>query len=210
MFYDYEEYLNEPSEADRVIEEMKDKLHNLIKDKAINMMDKYREAEEELDNLKIEILRKKRKIKNLQQQIVELEEEHEHIDKHKMPKKYIDSFVRDVTGYFAPGDKIFITDSRSKRVQCDKCQGEKEIKAIIDGEETVIECVKCKGYGTVTDTTKIIEETTIEDVHLRLCFRKDKVSLWTSDSVFVRGSEYAVNPKDIYKTYEEAEKSLKK
>ena len=100
-------------------------------------------------------------------------------------------------------------DSKSERVQCDKCKGEKKVNAIIEGEENIIECPKCRGYGTVIDTTTVIEEREIRDVYLRLCFEESRVRIWTSDSVFVRGSEYAVGPKNIFKTYEDAEKSLK-
>ena len=126
-----------------------------------------------------------------------------------MPRKYIDSFVRDTTGYFAPGDKVFIIDETTKSIQCDKCNGEKNIKAIIDDEVNTIQCIKCKGYGVVGETVRTIKETTIDNVHLKLVFKKDRVSLWTRDCVYVRGEEYAVDPKDIFKTYEDAEKSMK-
>lgn len=209
MFYDYEEYLSEPSEADKTIEETKDKLHDLITDEARGVMEGYRKAKEEINVLDREISRKKIEINTLQQKINELETQHEQIDKYKMPRKYIDSFVRDVTGHFAPGDKVFVIDSKTKRVQCDKCKGEKKVRAIIEGEENTIECPKCRGYGVVSEYSKAIKEKTIYDVRLKLCFEKDRVGVWTSDSVYVRGQEYAVNPNEIYETYEEAEKSLK-
>lgn len=208
MFYDYEDYLSEPSEADRIIEEMKDRLHSLIKDEAKGMMETYRKAENELSDLNGQITRKKRDIKNLQEELKELEEKQIKTDKYDMPRKYIDSFVRDTTGYFAPGDKVFIIEKTTKRIQCDKCNGEKNIKAIIDDEVNTIQCIKCKGHGSVGETVRTIKETTIDNVHLKLVFKKDKVSLWTSDSVYVRGEGYAVDPKYIYKTYEDAEKAM--
>ena len=210
MFNDYEEYLREPSEVDGIIEEMKDKLHSLITDEAKGVMNEYRKAKEETGELDLDISRKRGTINNLNRMIEELEEKYEHTDKYKMPRKYIDSFVREYTGYFAPGDKVFIIRNKFERVECDKCQGKKEIKAIIDGVENTIKCIKCKGYGAVSKTNKVIEERTIDNVYLKLGFSKDKVSLWTSDSVFVRGSEYAVDPKDIFKTYEDAEKAMRK
>lgn len=208
MFDNYEDYLYSSSKADELIEEMKDKLHDLITDEAKEIMAAYREAENELSDLNRQITRKKRDIKNLQEELKELEDKQIKADKYDMPRKYIDAFVRDVTGYFAPGDKVFIIDSKSKRVQCDKCEGEKKVNAIIEGEENIIECPKCRGYGTVIDTTTVIEEREIRDVYLRLCFEESRVRIWTSDSVFVRGSEYAVDPKNIFKTYEDAEKAL--
>lgn len=210
MFNDYEEYLREPSEVDGIIEEMKDKLHSLITDEAKDVMNEYRKAKKEIGELDLDISRKRGRINDLNRMIEELEEKYEYIDKYKMPRKYIDSFVREYTGYFAPGDKVFIIDSTTKRIQCDKCNGEKNIKATIDGEVNTIECIKCKGYGTVGKTVRTIRETTIDRVYLKLGFKEDRVSLWTSDSVYVMGVEYAVDPKDIFKTYEEAEKSMKK
>ena len=209
MFDNYEDYLYSSSKADELIEEMKEKLHELITDEAKEIMVAYRKAENELSDLNGQITRKKRDIKNLQEELKELEDKQIKADKYDMPRKYIDAFVRDATGYFAPGDKVFIIDSKSKRVQCDKCKGEKKVNAIIEGEENIIECPKCRGYGTVIDTTTVIEEREIRDVYLRLCFEESRVRIWTSDSVFVRGSEYAVDPKNIFKTYEDAEKSLK-
>ena len=188
---------------------MKDRLHGLIKDEAKGTMGEYRKAKDELSKLDSDISRKRGIINNLNRMIEEIEEEYEHTDKHKMPRKYIDSFVREHTGNFAPGDKVFIIDETTKRIQCDKCNGEKNIKAIIDDEVNTIQCIKCKGYGSVGETVRTIKETTIDNVHLKLVFKKDRVSLWTSDCVEVTGREYAVDPKYIFKSYEDAEKSMK-
>lgn len=208
MFDNYEDYLYGSSKADELIEEMKDKLHELITDEAKEIMVAYRKAENELSDLNRQITRKKRDIKNLQEELKELEDKQIKADKYDMPRKYIDAFVRDVTGYFAPGDKVFIIDSKSKRIQCDKCKGKKKVNAIIEGEENIIECPKCRGYGTVTDTTTVIEERTIDNVYLKLRFHKDRVSLWSSDCVYVKGEEYSVDPKNIFKSYEDAKKAL--
>lgn len=206
--FDYMDYFDEPSEVDKVIEEMKDRLHDLIKDEAKKMMDDYRQMDEEFIELKNEVTRKKRELERLEKEIEDMETKYEQADIRDIPKKYMDRIVRYYTGNFAPGDKVFIIESRSKRIQCDKCQGKRKIKANIDGEEITIACIKCKGYGAITDTSKIIEERTIDDVYLKLGFRKDRVSLWSSDCVHVRGREYAVDPENIFKSYEEAEKAL--
>lgn len=208
MFNDYEDYLIEPSKADELIEEMKDKLHELITDEAKEIMVAYRKAENELSDLNRQITRKKRDIKNLQEELKELEDKQIKADKYDMPRKYIDAFVRDVTGYFAPGDKVFVLQSKSKRVDCNKCNGEKKIKAIIEDEENTIECPKCKGYGSVSEYYDIIEEKEIRDVYLKLCFEESRVRIWTSDSVYIRGEEYAIQPENIFKTYEDAKKAL--
>lgn len=208
MFDNYEDYLYSSSKADELIEEMKDKLHELITDEAKEIMVAYRKAENELSDLNRQITRKKRDIKNLQEELKELEDKHTKADRYDMPRKYIDAFVRDITGYFAPGDKVFIIDRKLERVQCDKCKGEKKVNAIIEGEENIIECPKCRGYGAVSEHYDTIEEREIRDVHLKLCFEESRVSLWTSDSVYIRGEEYAIQPENIFKTYEDAKKAL--
>jgi len=209
MFNNYEDYLYEPSKANELMEEMKDKLHELITDEAKEIMEAYRAAEGEISELNKQIGRKKVMIRNLQEELKELEERHIKADKYDMPRKYIDTFVRDITGSFAPGDKVFVLDNRARRVSCDKCNGEKKVVAIIEGEESTIECPKCKGYGTVSEGYDIVEEKQIENVHLKLCFQKDRVGVWTSDSVYVRGQEYAVKPERIFRSKEDAEKAMK-
>lgn len=207
---DFEDYIIEPSEFEKVVEEMKDKLHDLIKDEAKKMMEDYKQMDEEFIELKIEVDRKKMELEKLEKEIEDMEAKYEQADIMAIPKKYMDRIVSYYTGDFIPGDRVFITDSRSSRVECDKCHGKKKIKAIIDGEEIMIKCVKCKGYGAVADTVMVIEEREIDSVYLKLGFHEDRVGLWSSDCVYVRGRDYATRPEYIYRSYEEAEKALGK
>lgn len=209
MSYDnYEDYFYEPSAVDLIIEEAKKKIHELIKENIANTIEEYKYAKDKLDSLDSDVKMKKYEIEKLKQRIDELEKEHEKKDRYDMPRKYIDKFVRDITGYFAPGDKVFIIESSNNWNKCDKCNGTNKVKALIDGEEIMVKCPKCDSFGKVANTIKKIEERVIDDVHLKLVFRKDRVGVWTSDSVYVKGREYALSPKKIYKTYEEAEKAM--
>lgn len=207
MFCDYKEYLSEPTEADKVIEEMKDKLHNLVKNEAKEIMERYREAGRKLDSLEMEIFSKQKIIKNLKSQILELEKEFE-CTEGKMPNKYIDSFVRKYTGNFAPGDKVFMIDKSYNRITCGKCKGEKKIKAIINGEEIEINCIECKGCGSISNLVETIKETNIDKVYLKLGFSRDRVNLWSNNCIRVVGREYPVGPKDIFRNYDDAKESL--
>ena len=101
MFDNYEDYLYSSSKADELIEEMKYKLHELITDEAKEMMETYRKAENELDELSRQVGRKRVILNNLQEELKELEDKQIKADKYDMPRKYIDAFVRDITGYFA-------------------------------------------------------------------------------------------------------------
>lgn len=188
---------------------MKERLDNLINDEAKEIMAEYRKAENELNGLKNQIMREKRDIQNLKAEFEELKKKQIKADKYDMPRKYIDAFVRDVTGYFAPGDKVFILKSKSRRIECDKCNGKKKVNAIIGNEESIIECPKCRGYGVVSESYYEIEESVIGNVYLKLCFNKKRVSLWTSDVVYLKGEDYAVDPKNIFRSLDDAEKALK-
>lgn len=209
MFDDYEDILTEPSEAEMIIEEAKTKLHDLIKNEAISMMEDYSTVKTQLDGLNNEIRSKKYQAERLEKKIKELEEKHEQADKYDMPKKYIDRFVRDITGNFAPGDKVWIIKYDYDWIPCDKCQGKQEITAMIDGKEHKIRCIKCDGTGKVAKSRYSIKETVISEVRLTLCFRDNRVGVWTKDSIYIKDREYAISPKEIYRSKEEAEKVLK-
>lgn len=209
MFNEYcEAHFIEPSEVQAIIEEAKQKLHEAINDEAKNVLGEYKTAKKELETLGVKIRAKEHKIRQLNNELKQLEEKHE-AEKYDMPRKYIEKLVRDITGNFAPGDKVWIIDTKCKWEKCDKCKGTKKITATIDGEPHTIECVKCKGYGETRIITKETKETRIENVHLKLCFREDGVGVWTSDSVYIWGREYATDPKKLYRTQEEAEKAMK-
>ena len=47
-------------------------------------------------------------------------------------------------------------------------------------------------------------------VDMKLCFEDRRCGRWTSEAVFIRGREYAINPKELYRDKEEAEAALAK
>lgn len=208
MFDYYEDIITEPSEADMIIEEMKDKLHELIKDEAKSIMEDYREANSQLGNLNSEIRRKKRQVEQIEKTIKELQEKHEQADKRDMPRQYIDRFVRDYTGNFAPNDKVWIIEKNYEWIKCDKCKGERQILATVDGKEHMIRCINCNGDGRIRKTVKNIKETRIHSVHLKLCFGEGRVNIWSSDCIYVKGGDYSVDPKNLYRSREEAEEAI--
>ena len=63
MFDNYEDYLYSSSKADELIEEMKEKLHELITDEAKEIMVEYRKAKNELSDLNRQITRKREILK---------------------------------------------------------------------------------------------------------------------------------------------------
>ena len=208
MFRDYEDIIVDPSGADLVIEEAKSKLHELVKEEAKHMMQAYRVARDDLDNINRDIRRGQSDLVNLQGKIKELEEEYEKFQKTEMPKRYIDRITRSYTGGFAPGDVVYVVEVERKTHLCDKCNGLKVIKAIIDWVEQPIACPKCNGRGTLESFNKVIKKSKISSVNFTLCFHEDRVGVWSNNVIYLQGKDWATPPKNIYKTQKEAEEAI--
>lgn len=210
MFDEYcEKHFIEPSEADMIIEAAKQKLHGVVNAEARKVLEDYKTAQEQLENLNKEIRAKEHDMELIHEELRRLEKELEQTDKYDMPRKYINKFVKDITGNFVPGDRAWIIDTECEWRECDRCNGTKEIEAIIDGKTQTIKCIQCEGRGETRKIAKKIRETRIHNVHLKLCFGEDRVGVWTSDSVYIKGQDWAIRPGDIYSTEEEAEKAMK-
>ena len=208
MFRDYEDIIVDLSGADLVIEEAKSKLHELVKEEAKHMMQAYRVARDDLDNINRDIRRGQSDLVNLQGKIKGLEEEYEKFQKTEMPKRYIDRITRSYTGGFAPGDVVYVVEVERKTHLCDKCNGLKVIKAIIDWVEQPIACPKCNGRGTLESSNKVIKKSKISSVNFTLCFHEDRVGVWSSNVIYLQGKDWATPPKDIYRTQKEAEEAI--
>ena len=208
MFRDYEDIIVDPSEADLVIEEAKSKLHELVKEEAKHMMQAYKVAIDDLDNINKNIRRKQNVLDNLQGKIKELEEEYEKFQKTEMPKRYIDRITRNYTGGYAPGDVVYVVETERRAHLCDTCHGSKVISAVIDGVEQPIACIKCNGRGTLESSNKVIKKSKISSVNFTLCFHEDRVGVWSNDVIYLQGKDWATHPKNIYKTQKEAEEAI--
>lgn len=66
-----------------------------------------------------------------------------------------------------------------------------------------------RGQGANKKTIKEVKEARIKNIHLTLCFRENRVGVWTTDSVYIKGRDWAIRPENIYKTEKEAEEAIK-
>lgn len=205
----FDEYFVEPSEADMIIEAAKQKLHGIVNAEARKVLEEYKTAQEQLENLNKEIRAKEHDMELIHKELRRLEKELEQTDKYDMPRKYINKFVKDITGNFVPGDRVWIIDTKCEWQECDRCNGTKEIKAAIDGKTQAIKCIQCEGKGQIRKTIKEVKEARIKNIHLTLCFRENRVGVWTTDSVYIKGRDWAIRPENIYKTEKEAEEAIK-
>lgn len=209
MFNEYEEYYTEPSEAELIIEEAKEKLLNLLTDEVKETMDKVAKAKKQLEKLNGDIQDKGWKLKHLTEKIADMETRLELAETKEMPKKYIAKFVKDATGDFAPGDKVWYLQYKPLRTDCPDCHGKKKVTANVLGKETEVTCPTCDGYGYIRKDDYEIVEKRVSEVKLKLCFYEDRVNYWSRECVYLNGHESYTKPEHIFKTKEEAEEKLK-
>ena len=126
-----------------------------------------------------------------------------------VPRKYIERFVREATGNFAPGDSVWHLQSKYTTEDCPDCHGSKKVSANISGKEIQIDCPTCNGYGFSRKFRYEVVEKTIESIHLILCFNEERVSYWDKECVYLRGKDAYTDAKYIFSTKKEAEKRLK-
>lgn len=183
------------------IEEIVDK-H--IKNKIQSVIDEYNHAVEYLVNIRGEITAKENELKQLEEKLEYIKND----DKYNMPRMYINKFVTEYTGGYAPGDKVWVINYKHGYVTCDWCGGSGKLKINTGVGEKIISCNNCHGNGRVSVPKRVIEERIVERVDLKLCF-EDRVNLWSTECVYCRSCDYPTESKYIFRTKEEAEQALK-
>lgn len=204
MFEAYEEMFSDVEGANAIIEQARADLHALLTDEVKDIIHEAANAKEELDKLQTELRSVKWLIRQKQIELAKMKEECEQAETRDIPRKYIDKFVRDATGYFAPGDTVWHLTSMYKRIHCDLCNGKKDVLANIGTELIKIRCPACSGYGEKTITEKVVEQRKVANVHLELCFSSDRVNYWNTKCVYLDRDEYNTDVKSIFRTEEEA------
>ena len=186
---------------DQEIEEIVDER---VKSKIQAVIDEYNNAVEYLVNIRGEIAAKENELKQLEEKLEYIKSD----DKFNMPRMYINKFVTEYTGGYAPGDKVWVISNKYERVVCDCCGGSGKLKINTGVGEKIISCNNCHGNGRVSVPKRVIEERIVERVDLKLCFT-DRVNLWSAECVYCRSCDYHTEPKYIFRTKEEAEQALK-
>ena len=208
MFEEYED-IYEPTAADEIYTEAVEKFKNLLSDEAKEIAQQARCAQRELCKLQDQIRQKRSALERVQKG---LEAEKAKVEQYKMnslPRKLVNRMVAETTGGFSPGDRVWRIKSDCSYPKCPRCGGEKKLIAKIgNGEEALVRCPRCDGSGTVTEVKRSVEETEVRKVNMKLCFEDRRCGRWTSEAVFIRGREYAINPKELYRVKEKAEAAL--
>lgn len=208
MFEEYED-IYEPTEADEIYTEAVEKFKSLLSDDVKTIAQKARDAEKELKILQSQIRDKKSALEYAKKELETKRGEITKYDMHQLPRALVARMVAETTGDFAPGDEVWRIKEEWSYPKCPRCGGEKKLIATLgNGEDALVCCPECDGRGTTSKVKRSIERTTIREVYMRLCFDECRCRRWTSDSVYIRGRESAIDPKELYREEEEAKAAL--
>ena len=211
-FFSEDFYMDEDGEpvldqtkAESIIRQAADDLQAILSEKVKKIIQQAKEAKTELEKIKRDIFWNQNRAHEIEKELHEAEQKVDDFEKYKMPAKYIQAFVREATGFYAPGDKVFYVKTTTSGKECPFCNGTRKINVQYNGETITVEDPHCMGYGRLTEEHYEVTQTEINDVRLILCFNKNRVSYWNTDSVFIQGREYSIKPEHLFKTREEAE-----
>ena len=197
------------SQAESIIQQAATDLQAALTEKARAIIQQAKDARSELEKLKQAINWNKCRVHETEMELQEAQKKAEHFEKHEMPAKYIQAFVREATGFYAPGDKVFYVNDAYTRNQCPFCKGTARINVQYNGETLSVSDPHCNGNGYISKTQYEVKETEISGVYLKLCFEKHRAGYWNTDSVFIPGREYSIKPECLFRTKEEAEARAK-
>lgn len=208
MFEEYEDMFCEPSQAEEIIDKAVSDFKALLTDRVMELIKDAAEAEEKLGQMNSEIMSKKFKLSRIEKDIQDAEKRAEESEKFIIPRIYIQRFVRDAIGDYAPGDTVFVIEDKGGRSTCPVCNGGKKIRIDIGGSTHEISCPECGGYGRVHVKKLAVSEKKITDIYLKLCFQEDRVGYWNMENIYLDEHEYCAKLNNIFKTREDAEVAL--
>lgn len=205
------EYFEEPGEADLVIQKAKDDLYGLLKQEVRETLQNVSEAKNTLKNVQSQVREAKADLERMK---FKFKQERERFEKAKdtdIPKEYLSRMVRAVVGDYAPGDTVWTIKRTGSTKTCPMCHGEKRLIAWITEANVTITCPKCNGTGCiyVYDKPEAVERK-ISEIHLKLCFSKDRANYWNKECIYLDHDDYTTDLKRIYPTKEAAEAAIAK
>lgn len=197
-------YFEPGSDADAIFAEASEKLHDMLKGEIKETINWYEQAKKEICGLKREIASLRVQKAHIEQQVADALKKADEAELNDIPVRYINKFLKKYTGFYVPGDKVWTVTTECSDFPCPLCHGEKTIEVTHDENALRIVCPKCKGHGALIRRVSIPKEETVTSVNLKLCFKGDRVNIWSSDCVYLNRFEWSVDPKFIFRTKAEA------
>ena len=120
-------------------EEFYEEIDEVIKKEVKGILEENKKLSEENRNVNIKISNAR---SVLQADIIKLKVENEKKEKEINELKKMFGSIK-----FSINDEVYVIDSRSEKITCPKCLGERKIIAKHENEEFEVTCPFCKGYG---------------------------------------------------------------
>ena len=206
MWNEYYDMYDDPSELDMIVEEALSKIQENVKELVKLKLEKLAKLDEDIDEKSNEIVNLKYKLSTAQKNLSEVEKKAEWLED-RMPARYIDRFIHDAIGNFAPGDKVWVVKTKYDSVKCDMCDGTGKVR-LVNSNNTEISCPSCSGRGTTRKSYYIVEEDKVKDIYLKLCFdREHRACYWNKENIYLESNdEYSTDVNRIFETEAEAQK----
>lgn len=210
MSYFEDDYFEDQSEAEEIINEATDKLIGLISEKTKSEIERYKNwllsAQERSNDLQKEVYKQREKINVLEIDLKRTKEELERQD-NEIPKVP-----------FMPGEKVWWIGNDARNtvtIKCSTCQGNGKVKTqTADYGEIEITCPKCKGNRSVSYEPAKAYSGYVVESHITLSI--DDVPNFVYRLVTDEGAlkrfksnedRYTFTRYEIYKTEKEAKKA---
>ena len=198
MWDEYYDMYNEPSELDMIVEEALDKIQENVKEVMRLKLEKLAKLDEDIDEKSKELSTLKYKLSMAQMELSKVAKKTEELED-KIPARYVDRFIHNAIGNFAPGDKVWVVKEKYDSIKCDMCDGIGKVR-IVNLNNDEIACPGCYGRGTTSKSYYVVEEDKVNDIYLKLCFdRERRACLWNTENIYLESSsEYSTSIKRIF------------
>lgn len=183
MWDEYYDMYNEPSQLDIIVDEALSKIQENVKELVKLKLEKLAKLDEDIDEKSKEIVNLEYKLLTAQKNLSEVEKKVEESED-RMPAKYIDRFIHDAIGNFAPGDKVWVVSAQYQKRTCCLCKGSGKV-LIAEPVKTEITCPQCSGSGQKTFNKYIVKEDKIYNIILKLNFKNHRVRNWSTENIYL-------------------------